>query len=958
MATDLSSTFWQYHSASSSNYDTDPTGSPKEMVQGAQSDGEARIFPFRGEMSPLRFESSESLSDISDPDVGSVVRIGTVTHKSVANSTVDHEHPPVYPLYAHASIPDLGRHPRKTVSSRSLGLMTPSPVDSRLGTVGVPGEFQPETPIDGLEGGSEQLNRDNQPERMIPGETEGRLSGQEPCSGRQYPDLFPSGLRMGSPPKRNADTPVNTISSPPPLLAFFPPTPVESTHSGHDRVSEDSSDAGSDTAGLESRSAGAKSPSIVVGHTGASTPDSGVRGASTFTRPNIAAFDYGEYTEGYYGPQGTSNVASGVGTSPVGSHNPYRNEDVRKDNRVFGRDDLGYSTGSLSRVPSYSGSEWPGNRTIAKGVNDFQSLGNEKPIYDREYSRYKAERRAPGNHNPFSHVIHDLEGMLNQALEIAGRAVESSHSALDQRDASLRSSRLGSEMGTGSMRRSFPGSTFDTPNAVTAPESMIDPEEMYRERRDGTYSKNTTLTPFLKRKELINGANMEDDLSAFAMATELPEHLMATRRGKLGTENQTFSNSTNTAHEILPHPYDSVSKVSLAQQNKGNPEVRESISNGTFDAQRFRMEVGRDGEIILVRLTSREIARNKAQSPRLSDGGGAGYNGGWEWSLWEKRISASLACTVFGLVGWITGNYHAEGQAIQEHLLISPGLASLGNSLFYLALAFPVFFLWPLPLLHGRKPYILMAVALLLPLQLPQALSMPPYTTEPELWARSMRPYVICVIFFRVVAGLALGLAVMNTLSLIVDLFGPDSGACCRGGVVYNTTVPLERHNQFLLVPGGEAGVRIGMWLGVYVWLLTSISGVGFLVGKVTTVSSTPAWGFWIVAIFAGIVLCLVILSPEVRPPWKKTKLTTRNGQKERPQNSDCSVERGELKLVMLGSSPYWWWEEVHAGLVLNFGMLKQPGLLLLAIYAGWVFGHLVMSMSVRSSGRTFLSPC
>lgn len=210
-----------------------------------------------------------------------------------------------------------------------------------------------------------------------------------------------------------------------------------------------------------------------------------------------------------------------------------------------------------------------------------------------------------------------------------------------------------------------------------------------------------------------------------------------------------------------------------------------------------------------------------------------------------------------------------------------------------------------------------------------------------------MEPYLICVMFFRTFSGVALGFAVMNTLSVIVDLFGPDSGACCRGGVVYNTTIPLERHNQFLLVPGGEAGARIGIWLGLYVWLLTAIAGVGFLAGKLTVATTTPAWGFWIIIIGAGIILFWIILSPEVRPPWRKTKLTTKKGAMENPKHKTYSVERGELKLVMFGRSPYWWWEEVYAGLMLNCKMLQQPGLVSVAIYAGWVFGHLIMITSV-----------
>jgi hypothetical protein len=59
-------------------------------------------------------------------------------------------------------------------------------------------------------------------------------------------------------------------------------------------------------------------------------------------------------------------------------------------------------------------------------------------------------------------------------------------------------------------------------------------------------------------------------------------------------------------------------------------------------------------------------------------------------------------------------------------------------------------------------------------------------------------------------------------------------------------------------------------------------------------------------------------------------------------------VERGEIKMIMFGSSPRWWWEEVSAAFLLTWKMMHQYGFLLLAVYFGWVFGHLVLVMMVR----------
>ncbi|KAA8910269.1 major facilitator superfamily domain-containing protein [Sphaerosporella brunnea] len=323
--------------------------------------------------------------------------------------------------------------------------------------------------------------------------------------------------------------------------------------------------------------------------------------------------------------------------------------------------------------------------------------------------------------------------------------------------------------------------------------------------------------------------------------------------------------------------------------------------------------------------------------------------GGWEWSLWGKRFTAGVSCGVVSLTGWIVGSYLAGIPKIQAHLQISPQLTFMGNVFFFFGLVIPTLFFWPLPLLHGRKPYLLLSISLLLPLQLPQALSLPPYTTEPRRWEGSMKPYVICLLFFRSLSGLIIGFAFMNALATIMDLFGPDTGACCRGGVVYNNRVPLEGQNQYNAVPGGESGVRMGVWIGVFTWLLVGSPALGYLFGSITIARSTPAWGFWTVMILAGFLLALIVVAPEVRPAWKRLQITE-NPLIRRPRSGLTTtipetVERGEIKLVMYGRSPQWWWEELSAGLSLTWRMLHQKGFLIVAVYFGWVFGHVLLVM-------------
>jgi len=182
----------------------------------------------------------------------------------------------------------------------------------------------------------------------------------------------------------------------------------------------------------------------------------------------------------------------------------------------------------------------------------------------------------------------------------------------------------------------------------------------------------------------------------------------------------------------------------------------------------------------------------------------------------------------------------------------------------------------------------------------------------------------------------------MNSLTTILDLFGLDTGACCRGGVIYNNPVLTEGQNLYLHVPGGEAGVRAGAWIGFFSWLLVASPAVGYLFGKIAIANTNPAWGFWTVMILASVLLVLVVVAPEVRPPWRIA---------HRPEHRSAAKgveERGELKLVMFGTSPGYWWEEVWAGMALTWKMLHQKGFLILAVYFGLVFGHLMLAMMVR----------
>jgi hypothetical protein len=96
------------------------------------------------------------------------------------------------------------------------------------------------------------------------------------------------------------------------------------------------------------------------------------------------------------------------------------------------------------------------------------------------------------------------------------------------------------------------------------------------------------------------------------------------------------------------------------------------------------------------------------------------------------------------------------------------------------------------------------------------------------------------------------------------------------------------------------------------------------------------------------VVVFLVWLVPEVRPPWKKQRVISQRRSGWRGKDELQRVDRGEIKMVVFGSSPYWWWEEVWAGVVLSFRMLGQLGFFVMTIYIGWIAGEIAMVFNVR----------
>ena len=299
-----------------------------------------------------------------------------------------------------------------------------------------------------------------------------------------------------------------------------------------------------------------------------------------------------------------------------------------------------------------------------------------------------------------------------------------------------------------------------------------------------------------------------------------------------------------------------------------------------------------------------------------------------DWSTSRKRYVATVTCITTAFMGLIIGIYAGEVPAIQYAIADEHHYTILGNVLFFLGLAVTTALFYPLPLLHGRKPYTLAALAILLPLQFPQALAINSQRSP------NVATYRIGLLLPRILAGIVMGFANINFITTLMDLFG----ASLQSGNPHQETVnanDVRRH-----------GGGMGVWLGIWTWCAIGSIGVGFLIGAGIISGLDVSWGFWITIIVNAAVLLLNILSPEVRrSAYRRSMAEVRSGGEVSRR-----VARGEIKMHLESTGPIWWWEEVIAGHVLAIRMLLQPGFAILSLYLGWIYGQVVLVIVVSFS--------
>lgn len=365
----------------------------------------------------------------------------------------------------------------------------------------------------------------------------------------------------------------------------------------------------------------------------------------------------------------------------------------------------------------------------------------------------------------------------------------------------------------------------------------------------------------------------------------------------------------------------------MSYPNQG-PEPMRSLSGRRMRFRPQSLQLRGLSHVSLDKRHGFSLARSHKRQPIARD-----------WSTARKRFSATIACISTGLIGVLIGIYAGMVPSIQYYIADFHHYAILGNVFFYIGLAIPTVFFWPLPLLHGRKPYILASLALAMPLLFPQAVAV----------SSQRSPYVanyrVGLILPRAFMGMALGFANMNFHSILTDLFG--------------ASLQSSKPHQELVTMGDvrRHGGGLGVWLGIWTWCYVGSIGFGFLIGASIINTLSPDWGFYVCIIIIAAVLLLNVITPEVRRSAYRRSVT------EVRTKDDISrrLARGEVMMHRVQTGPKWWGEEVYHGIMLSAEMLRQPGFAVMALYVGWTYAQVVLVIvllgSLMSKYYKFASP-
>jgi hypothetical protein len=286
---------------------------------------------------------------------------------------------------------------------------------------------------------------------------------------------------------------------------------------------------------------------------------------------------------------------------------------------------------------------------------------------------------------------------------------------------------------------------------------------------------------------------------------------------------------------------------------------------------------------------------------------------------------ASVACAGTALVGLVLGIYAGLVPSIQFYLVDQDDRHTivLGNVGCFLELAVSSLLSWPLPLLHGRKPYMLAGLALAMPLLFPQALAvMAPRSADTHEWQ-------VLIVVTRTLMGVALGFAASNFHSMLTDVFGASLMSTNPHQEAVDAS-DVRRH-----------GGGMGVWLGLWTWSWIGTLPLGFLVSTAIIDRTGPAWGFVVSIVAMALMLVALVATPETRRSGFRQSVAEvrRRDRAAREEGAPASAPASSRA----PRGPKWWGQEVWHGALLSLEMLRQPGFALVAVYGGWIYAQTVL---------------
>ena len=216
------------------------------------------------------------------------------------------------------------------------------------------------------------------------------------------------------------------------------------------------------------------------------------------------------------------------------------------------------------------------------------------------------------------------------------------------------------------------------------------------------------------------------------------------------------------------------------------------------------------------------------------------------WPTSRKRFAAWICCINTACLGILIGIYAGETPAIQYVIVDLNRQIILGNVFMYIGLAVSTLIFWPLPLLHGRKPYTLAALLLALCLQVPQGVMVLAFRNP------DVTRYRIILLLSRGASGFMLGFANINNFATLLDVFG----ASLQSDESHEVGNPFDVRRH---------GGGMGSWLAIWSSCTVSSISVGFLIGAIIIGGASVDWGFWISSLLLILVTLVNLLVPEPR---------------------------------------------------------------------------------------------